>query len=264
MTEFTPATTSTDKRITVLVAGTMIRAASLQDIVDEFCDHALRKAKYCLLPAASHSLSAALRDEHLREIVKSFCVVPDGVPVWLCARLLTKQHAEQFHHIRGHDLMHAILFRAQAQSLPVFFYGPSSEVVERMQAKIQHRYPRLLIAGTRIAPMFTPRPTNEEMDQLAQDVLNSRASMVFCAVGSPKQELVAYELSKRVSCAIGVFGAAFLYESGLEPMAPKWAQKCGFEWCFRLLNAPKKLWRRYLLDIPQLFLAILAQLLRER
>ena len=82
--------------------------------------------------------------------------------------------------------------------------------------------------------------------------------LIFIGIGSPKQHFVAYNLLK-VNKPIVAVGAAFSFVSGRIPQAPSWVGKLGFEWLFRLLKEPKRLWKRYLIFGPLFAILVVAQ-----
>jgi N-acetylglucosaminyldiphosphoundecaprenol N-acetyl-beta-D-mannosaminyltransferase len=140
-----------------------------------------------------------------------------------------------------------------------FFYGGEAGVAAALAAKLAGQYPGLRIAGI-YSPPF--RPLTEVEDQEVLRLINdSGADIVWVGLGSPKQEYwMAEHLGKlHAPVMIGV-GAAFDFLSGQKPQAPRWIQRSGLEWLFRLATEPRRLWPRYR-QYPKFVLLALGQLL---
>jgi N-acetylglucosaminyldiphosphoundecaprenol N-acetyl-beta-D-mannosaminyltransferase len=119
---------------------------------------------------------------------------------------------------------------------------------------LQKRFPGLQVAGT-FSPPFRPL-TPDEDEQVVQIINKAAPDIVWVGLGSPKQEYWMAEHVGRLTAPvlIGV-GAAFDFLTGRKPQAPRWMQRAGLEWLFRLLTEPRRLWRRYLINNP-LFVAL--------
>lgn len=187
----------------------------------------------------------ALADIHNR----AGMVTPDGMPlVWL-GRLAGHQHVDR---VYGPDLMLALC--AAKPGYRHFFYGGGQGVADLLVARLRERFPQLNVAGT-----FTPpfRPLSEaERIETARLINAARPDIVWVGLSSPKQERWMAEMAPllQVPVLIGV-GAAFDFHAGLKPQAPRWIQRSGLEWLFRLATEPRRLWKRYLVGIP-LFTAL--------
>ena len=189
-----------------------------------------------------HGVVEARADPELRRIInQAFVVTPDGMPmVWL-------GHWHGWRNVTrvyGPDLMLAVCDKGRAHGLRHFFYGGAEGVVGDLQGALVARYPGLQIGGA-----FTPpfRPLDDaELAAMRSQVANARADIVWVGLGTPKQERFMAEHAERLAAGllIGV-GAAFDFLSGHKRQAPRWMQRSGLEWLFRLVNEPRRLWRRY-------------------
>jgi N-acetylglucosaminyldiphosphoundecaprenol N-acetyl-beta-D-mannosaminyltransferase len=194
-----------------------------------------------------HSVMEAQRDPRLRKIVNAAgMTTPDGMPlVWL-ARLAGLR---QVSRVYGPDLMLAELQSSLTTGHRHYFYGGRPGVADQLAAAMRARLPGLRIAGT-----FTPPMGSAEQlcNQEAASVINAAgADIVWVGVSSPKQEfwMACMRPLLQSPVLIGV-GAAFDFHSGTVAQAPRWMQRAGLEWLFRLLTDPRRLWRRYLIDNP--------------
>lgn len=207
-----------------------------------------------------HSLVTAAKDlQFLATLRSADMVAPDGAPVaWLIRRL---GHQSQ-RRISGPDLMLRVCELAAASNLSVFLLGGLPTTLERLRATLNTRLPQLAIAGT-CAPPFRELTVGEEQ-ALVQAINASGAALLFVGLGCPKQEqwMSKHQANLR-AVMIGV-GAAFDFHAGTVKRAPVWMQERGFEWLHRLLQEPKRLWRRYLYTNTVFLWLATRQLWRER
>jgi len=192
------------------------------------------------------------RDEELRRIHnRAGLVTPDGMPlVWL-SRLQSFHHVER---VYGPDLMLALCERSVAKGYRHFFYGGAEGVPEQLASVLQKRFPGLQVAGT-FSPPFRPLTADED-DRIVQMINAAAPDIVWVGLSTPKQErwMAGHRERLTAPVLIGV-GAAFDFLTGRKPQAPRWMQRAGLEWLFRLLTEPRRLWRRYLINNP-LFVAL--------
>jgi N-acetylglucosaminyldiphosphoundecaprenol N-acetyl-beta-D-mannosaminyltransferase len=126
----------------------------------------------------------------------------------------------------------------------------------KLADRLMLKYPGIQIVGT-YSPPFRPL-TPEEDEAIIQRINDSRTDIIWVGIGSPKQEywMAAHLGRLDVPVMIGV-GAAFDFLAGVKKQAPRWIQRSGFEWLFRLITEPRRLWRRYLMVVP-LFVVYMA------
>jgi len=239
------------------VLGVGVSALTL----DRACDLVLgaRRATqlgYVCLGTA-HGLGEARTDPEFRKILNdSLLTTPDGMPlVWLAH---WHGHREAT-RVYGPDLMLAVCDAGRATGLTHYFLGGAPGVAEALREKLTARFPGLQVAGT-----FTPpfRPLNEgELTALRADVAAKKPDVIWVGLGTPKQErfMAAHWRELDAGLLVGV-GAAFDFHSGRVRQAPRWVQRSGFEWLFRLGTEPGRLGPRYLKTNPLFALRILAQL----
>lgn len=204
----------------------------------------------CVTPV--HAVSEAQADPAFRKILnESFLTTPDGMPlVWLAPAGVER--------VYGPDLMLAVCEAGRAVGLRHYFYGGAPGVAELLSEKLTARFPGLEVAGT-----FTPpfRPLNvEEANALRAEVARTRPDIIWVGLSTPKQErfMAANWQLLDAGLLIGV-GAAFDFHSGRVSQAPRWMQRSGLEWLFRLGTEPGRLGPRYLKTNPLFVLRVLAQ-----
>ncbi len=210
----------------------------------------LRRGYICL--GTAHGLTESRRDPALRKIYNaSSLTTPDGMPlVWLGPPGVER--------VYGPDLMLAVCDAGRAIGLRHYFFGGATGVAEELKTRLSARYPGLEVVGT-FTPPFRPLAT-AELDALRADVARTRPDVIWVGISSPKQErfMAEHAASLDAGVLIGV-GAAFDFHSGRVRQAPRWIQRSGFEWLFRLCSEPRRLGVRYLTTTPLFALRVLAQ-----
>jgi N-acetylglucosaminyldiphosphoundecaprenol N-acetyl-beta-D-mannosaminyltransferase len=208
-----------------------------------------------------HGVMESQRDKEVRRIHNTAgLVTPDGMPlVWL-SHLMGFRQVER---VYGPDLMLAVCARSAQQGYRQFFYGGAPGVAESLAARLRVRFPGLQIAGV-YSPPF--RPLNAEEDAAIAERINAaKADILWVGLSTPRQErwMAAYVGRLNVPVLIGV-GAAFDFHAGMKRQAPRWIQRSGLEWFFRLAMEPRRLWRRYLINNPWFIWLILLQAVGRR
>jgi N-acetylglucosaminyldiphosphoundecaprenol N-acetyl-beta-D-mannosaminyltransferase len=201
---------------------------------------------------------AVQRDERLREIVaRCDLVSADGQAVVWAARLLRQPVPER---VAGIDLMHELLALAEREGWSVYFLGARPDVLARAVERICERHPGLLVAGQRDGYF-----TAEEEDEVCEAIRAARPHMLFVAMSSPRKEYWLGEHARRLGVPFSMgIGGALDVEAGVSRRAPRWMQRAGLEWSFRLLQDPRRLLGRYIVGNAR-FLALVAQeLVRPR
>lgn len=186
-------------------------------------------------------------DSEYRTTVNSAdLVLPDGMPlVWLSRQ----RGYPQTTRIYGPDLMLLLIAYGIERGYTHYFYGSTPQVIDALQANLKNRYPEIRVVGI-CSPPFRPL-TPEEDEAVVAQINEADPDIVWVGLGSPKQDLWmhAHRSQLRAPILLGV-GAAFDIHAGFLPQAPRWMQRSGLEWLFRLFVEPRRLWRRYLLYNP--------------
>ena len=200
----------------------------------------LRQSNYACV-ANVHMLVEAYRNPSFAEVVKNAkSVAPDGMPLVWALRLLYGIKQER---VAGMDLMPDLLHKLETTKLSAFFYGGTEELLYRTKGFIQKKYPCLNVAGM-YSPPFRPL-VKEEENGIAAMINNSGAHVVFVALGCPKQEKWMASMRGKIKAVMIGIGGALPVMVGMQSRAPKWMQKYGLEWLFRLMQEPKRLFKRY-------------------
>jgi N-acetylglucosaminyldiphosphoundecaprenol N-acetyl-beta-D-mannosaminyltransferase len=200
----------------------------------------------------NHELAAAINDFELAS--------PDGMPlVWL-SKLGGVTGIER---VDGPNSMLAICEQGVALRYRHFFYGSTEETLAALEGRLRALFPGIQIAGS-ISPPFR-RLTEEENEDIAHRINCAQPDIVWVGLGMPKQELwVAQNAWRLEAPVILAVGAAFGFTAGLVRRAPRWMQRSGLEWAFRLSQEPRRLWKRYLVGNPYFIWLVARELVSRR
>jgi N-acetylglucosaminyldiphosphoundecaprenol N-acetyl-beta-D-mannosaminyltransferase len=239
--------------------GVLIDALDYDAAVERTIAAARSRAPFAASALAVHGVMTGVADPVQRHRLNHLdLVMPDGQPVrWALNLLYSTGLSDQ---VRGTTVTLRILERAAAENLPVYFYGSREDVLQRMAATLSWRLPQLAVAG--IEPSKFRPITSDEKSQLARRIADSGARVAFVGLGCPRQEIFVYELRELVAMPLVAVGAAFDYLAGSLRQPPERLRRKGFEWLWRLLLEPRRLWRRYLLLNPAYLALLTLQALR--
>ncbi|MDQ7033485.1 MAG: WecB/TagA/CpsF family glycosyltransferase [Anaerolineae bacterium] len=212
--------------------------------------------RYALFTTAYTLTMGNLRDDMRQAILSADMLPADGMPlVWL-QRHRGQAQAER---IYAPDVMEKLCEVTATQNITHYFWGGAPEVTEKLVKILQARFPRLQIAGYYSPPFAAlesePKPT------VIERINAANPHIVWVCLGSVKQDLwmSMYRPYLKAPLLMSV-GAAFNFLSGTTPQAPKWIQRLGFEWLFRLLTEPRRLGKRYIVYNPIFVFLILREI----
>ena len=242
--------------------GLQFDQCTLQQAVKMVVDAGLKREKSLVVTPNVDHIAMLENDEDMRAIYQksNFCFA-DGMPlVWL-SKLLKKTLPER---VTGADLLPAVAQRAAEVGVRLFLLGGQEGVAKAAACKMQENHLNLQIVGT-YCPPFGFEHDDEENEKIIAMINDSEADILFVGVGAPKQEKWAAKHSNQLNVGpiLGV-GAAFDFVAGNIKRAPQMIQRLGFEWLWRLMSDPKRLWKRYLINDPKFILLSLRELRRAK
>ena len=166
--------------------------------------------------------------------------VPDGKPL----SVLGSKSIESMDRVTGPDLMREIFKISNQYGWSHYFYGNEQKNLGALKQSLQKTYPGLNIAGMEPS-VFRPLTENEKCE-LSERIADSGADFAWIALGAPRQEVLMYELKGGPQPLMIGVGGAFNVLAGVVPEAPIWMQNLSLEWLYRLMQEPKRLFKRYL------------------
>ena len=227
-------------------------------VIEEFITNG-RKSQVCVTNA--YSLVLTQKDDQFRDITNSASlVVADGRPLAWISRLYGKPIPER---VSGYDVVYELSKSSAKKRYKLFFLGSTSITLKRMVENLKEMFPSLQIVGV-YSPPFEEQFSPGENEKMISLINNAKPDVLFVGLGAPRQERWIWEHKDElhVPVSIGV-GAAFNFLAGTVRRAPKWMQKCGIEWLFRLCEEPRRLWRRYLIGNPTFLWLVGKELIRR-
>jgi N-acetylglucosaminyldiphosphoundecaprenol N-acetyl-beta-D-mannosaminyltransferase len=256
-----PGSSSCERAPRTNVLGVGVSIVNMEDAVrlSESVICSGNKGYICVTDV--HTIIEAQSDRAFRKILNgSIMTTPDGMPLVWVGKI---QGHKRIRRVYGPDYLLEMCRVSVERGYRHFFFGGKPGVTERLVFELSKRFPGLQIAGT-YAPPFRPLNPNEEQE-LETIVARTKPDIFWVGLGSPKQERFMAQYCERLEAKLMVgVGAAFDIHSGNVQEAPKWLKSAGLQWLHRLIQEPRRLWRRYLNCVPNFIWMISLQLLGVR
>ena len=234
--------------------GVPVTPCTYDSAVDAILDAAASTRRTASPRYATHGLMTAVHDDDFLHAVEQLdLVTPDGQPVRWALNLSLDDKLDD--RVYGPDLADRACAAAARDGIPIYVYGSTELTCAALERSLARRYPNILLAG--IQPdRFRDASPDEDADDVAR-ILKSGAGIVLVGRGCPRQELWVANHLDRLPCSMLAVGAAFDYLAGVLTRPPDWMQRAGLEWLHRLVQEPRRLWRRYLVTNSQFLLRFL-------
>lgn len=210
-----------------------------------------------------HSYTVSLGDEPFAAALRAAdCLVADGVGVVIASRLLGGRIADR---VTGSDVFYGVLRRMNADgSMRVFFLGATEETLTDIRQRMAQDYPNVEVAGT-YSPPFKPDYSQAELDAMIAAVNAAKADVLWVGMTAPKQEKWIFDNLPALDVKFaGAIGAVFDFYTGRVKRSHPVFQRLGLEWLPRLLQQPKRLWRRMFVSAPVFMWHVILQKLRAK
>ena len=226
----------------VLVLKTVISTTNVENVANYLIKQRSKTIAIC----NANTLVRSYNNSIIQNKINSFDIkAPDGFPVAKSSKMLYKNQQER---VDGFNVFHKTIENGINEGLTHYFYGSSPKVVDLMIQNLKLIYPEIKIAGFYCPPIKTYKELAEE--KYVKDFIDKNADVVWVSLGFPKQEEFIHELKSKYEISsnlVGV-GAVFEWVAKTKIKAPEWMANLGLEWIFRLIQEPKRLFRRYLID----------------
>ena len=245
----------------VPIFGIGISVTDYTEACASIIDAARARRSYAVSALATHGLTEAARDGEFGELVNSIeLVTPDGQPVRWAMNILHGTALSE--RVYGPDLVAAVCATAALEGMSVYLFGSSAVTCRAVAGELPRRYPGLRISGVQ-----PDRFRDATADEDAADVQRIRASgadIVLVGRGCPRQERWVAQHRGLIPVPMLAVGAAFDYIAGNITRPPRWMQRAGLEWLFRLVQEPRRLFRRYLVHNSLFVLMLAREVLHKR
>jgi N-acetylglucosaminyldiphosphoundecaprenol N-acetyl-beta-D-mannosaminyltransferase len=211
------------------------------------------KKKFIINYINAYSVVLANKDEDLKSALNASDLVhPDGIGIWLAAKILFK--IRPLCRFNWTDHGDDFLKICEENRWRILFLGSTKDVLIKASEKIKRKFPRLQLVGT----LNGYEDLNSET--LIEEINSKNPDILYVGMGTPKQEKWIYNNAEKINCrVIQSVGDLFNLFAGEKVRGPKFFRKIGFEWFFRLLSSPKKYSGRYLAGIPCFIIIVLKE-----
>lgn len=225
---------------TVRLLGVDLFALTMSEVLNICIDHIAGRHGLLIGVVNVAKIVNIRKDRELRAALdEADIVLADGAPIVWLSKMVGRPLPQR---VAGIDIMFELLKEANSRSYGIYFLGAKPAVVEKVIQVVRRDYPGVRIAGYRDGYF-----SEQEEQSVAEEIKNSRADILFVAISPPKKEvfLGKWREFMHVPVCHGV-GGSFDVVAGVARRAPVWMQKCGLEWLYRLIQEPRRMWKRYL------------------
>jgi len=226
--------------------NTYINNITMDDTIEQIDEFIIDgRYHYVVTPNVDHIVKLE-KDVEFQNVYKAAdLVLTDGMPLIWISKFLKNEIKEK---ISGSDLFPRVCELAAKKQYKIFLLGAAEGVAEQAASNLKDKYPGLQIIGT-YSPKFGFENDEEDVDQIIDMINIAKPDVLFVGLGAPKQEKFIFKYKDRLRVPISLaIGASIDFEAGKVKRAPKWMQKSGLEWFYRIMKEPKRMFMRYFID----------------
>ena len=242
----------------VLILGTNINVTTVKEVATLLQTKSSKSIAVC----NTNTLVRSYRDGSLQNKINSFDIrVPDGFPVAKASSILYKNNQKR---VDGYNIFHETIKKGLESNLSHYFFGSNEETIKKLKSSLLGKYPNINILGHRCPPILNFKDlTNQD---LISDLKEKNADIVWVSLGFPKQEEFIDLLLKNnnINSNFAGVGAVFEWSAGTKIKAPEFIANIGLEWIFRLVQEPRRLFKRYFVDNFLFIIYIIKQITRTK
>ncbi|MEK7085429.1 MAG: WecB/TagA/CpsF family glycosyltransferase [Patescibacteria group bacterium] len=225
---------------TVEILGVRFDKVTLEEAANKALEFAKDKEQHYICTPNPEIVLEAQKNEEFSKILNGSAMnIPDGIGIIWAAKYLKKGSLQR---VTGVDLMEKICEKAAKKNLKIFLLGAEEGIAEKVKTILENKY-----AGLKITGVYSGSPEEKEKNLIIKKINDSGAEILFVAFGAPKQEIWISKNLKNlnnVKLSMGV-GGSFDFIACVRKRAPKWMQKIGLEWVYRLIQQPSRSKRIY-------------------
>ena len=227
---------------TVKILNTTISETSLVEVSNTLNDKNSLKVAIC----NTNTVVRSYRDNHLCNIINSFNIkTPDGFPIAKSSSILYKNGQRR---VDGYNVLLSTINDGLSKNTSHYFYGSEDFVIKKLIKKLKKDFPSINIVGSFSPPVVSYEKLAEE--EYVKNIIDTKPDIIWVSLGFPKQELFInlFQENYNVESNLVGVGAVFEWVAGTKIKAPELLANLGLEWVLRLLQEPKRLFRRYFVD----------------
>jgi len=242
----------------VLILNTNINVTNVEEVASLLQERGSRTIAVC----NTNTLVRSYRDEKLQEKINGFHIrVPDGFPVAKSSNILYKNKQNR---VDGYNIFHKTIEKGIENNLTHYFFGSDEAIIQKLKSNLIKKYPNLIILGHTCPPYLN----YEELvdNKYLNDLLEKKPDIIWVSLGFPKQEEFIDLLLKKynLDSNIVAVGAVFEWSAGTKIKAPEILANMGLEWIFRLIQEPRRLFKRYFVDNFLFIIYIIKQIRKTK
>lgn len=243
----------------VNILGVPIAAVNMDQALTQIEEWIENNQKAYVTVTGVHGIMESQYDGRVKHFhQKAGMCAPDGMPTVWIGKLYGHREMDR---VYGPGLMIEIMRRSVEKEYTHFFYGGKKGVSDLLKERLFSQFPGLKIVGT-FSPPFRLMNKKEEIE-LQEQIKILSPDIIWVGMSTPKQEKWMSDHLEKLNTRVMIgVGAAFDFHAGLIKQAPRWIQRLGLEWCFRLCIEPKRLWKRYLKNNPLFIWKFVLQFLK--
>lgn len=209
-----------------------------------------RKPSYVVTPNVDHIVKLESDDEFKEVYKEADLILTDGQPLIWISKLLKNPIAEK---VSGSDLFPKVCELAARRGYKVFLLGAAEGVAKEAAKRLKKKYKGLNVVGT-YSPPFGFENDETEIKRIIEMINKSKPDILAVGLGAPKQEKFLRKFKNALNVPVSLaIGASIDFEAGNIKRCPKWMQKRGLEWFYRLMKEPKRMYKRYIVDDMKIF-----------
>lgn len=206
-------------------------------------DKGLAFTSYGVSALAVHGFVESVKHPEFRSALEKIdMIVPDGQPIKWALNYFCNAGLEE--RVAGPILTEHVVKKANKLGLRIYLYGSTSQTLQKMQSYLAKNYPNIVVCGTH-SDRFREATNQEDEEDIAK-INNAKPHVVLVGRGCPRQEKWVSNHVGKIYAPMMAVGAAFDFMAGNIEHAPQWMKNAGLEWVHRLIQEPRKLWKRYL------------------
>lgn len=225
----------------------MLRLKDLDLIETASQLQALPDGKMLINTINAHSYNTAMHDDEFAEaLVNGGRLIPDGMSIVMACRWM-KAKSRPKERVAGWDLFCVEMEKLNRRGGKCFFMGSSENVLTKIRERAAKEYPNMQVAT--YSPPYKKEFSEDDDKAIIHAINEAAPDLLWIGMTAPKQEKWAYRNWRQldISCHVGTIGAVFDFFAGTVRRAPESWQRCGFEWLYRLIKEPRRMWRRYII-----------------
>ena len=242
----------------VLILNTNINVTTVAKVAELL----QKKESQTVAVCNTNTLVRSYKNKILQDKINSFDIrVPDGFPVAKASSILYKNKQKR---VDGYNIFHKTIEEGLKKNLTHYFFGSDEIIIEKLKLKLLKKYPNINILGHSCPPFLNYKELVN--DKFIEDLVEKSPDIVWVSLGFPKQEEFIDLLlkNKKIESNFAAVGAVFEWSAGTKVKAPEILANMGVEWIFRLIQEPRRLFKRYFIDNFLFIIYIIKQIVRRK